>query len=91
MLARLDDAFAQMRRRAADAAHELRTSLAVLKGGIEVALRAPRPAAEYRRVLGSSLEEVERLIRLAEDLPLLSRISADFGSGVPATHRRGRA
>jgi heavy metal sensor kinase len=88
MLARLDDAFAQMRRYAADAAHELRTPLAVLKGGIEVALRAPRPAEEYRRVLGSSLEEVERLIRLAEDLLLLSRISADIGSGVPATHQR---
>ncbi len=88
MLARLDDAFAQMRRYAADAAHELRTPLAVLKGGIEVALRAPRPAEEYRRVLESSLEEVERLIRLAEDLLLLSRISADIGVGLPAARQR---
>ncbi len=76
MLARLEGAFAQMRRFAADAAHELRTPLTALKGGIEVALRAERPAAEYRRVLQSSLEEVERLIRLAEDLLLLSRASA---------------
>src|SRR5262249_26381553 len=82
MLSRLDDAFSQMRRFAADAARELRTPLAVLKGGMEVALRAPRSADEYRRVLQSSLEEVERLIRLAEDLLLLSRLAADPGLGV---------
>jgi signal transduction histidine kinase len=45
----------------------------VLRGGIEVALRMERSPDEYRRVLASSLEEVERLIRLAEDLLLLSR------------------
>ena len=75
MLARLEAAFAQTRRFAADAAHELRTPLAALRGGVEVALRAERTPGEYRRVLASSLEEVERLIRLAEDLLLLSRSS----------------
>lgn len=81
MLARLEDAFAQVRRFAANAAHELRTPLTVLKGGMEVALRAERPGAEYQQVLRSSLEEVERLIRLAEDLLLLSRLSA--GASTP--------
>jgi heavy metal sensor kinase len=81
MLARLEDAFGQMRRFAADAAHELRTPLTALKGGIEVALRADRSAGEYRRVLQSSLEEVERLIRHAEDLLLVSRISAGVDGG----------
>jgi heavy metal sensor kinase len=81
MLARLEEAFAQTRRFAADAAHELRTPLAALRGGIEVALRAERSPEEYRRVLASSLEEVERLIRLAEDLLLLSRSTA--GPEVP--------
>ena len=76
MLARLDAAFVQLRRFAADAAHELRTPLTVLRGGLEVALRNPRSAAEYERVLRSSLEEVERLGRLAEDLLLLSRATA---------------
>jgi heavy metal sensor kinase len=76
MLARLEAAFTQTRRFAADAAHELRTPLAALRGGIEVALRAERTPEEYRRVLASSLEEVERLIRLAEDLLLLSRSTA---------------
>lgn len=84
MLARLEEDFAQVQRFTADAAHELRTPLTSLKGGIEVALRAERSADEYRRVLRSSLEEVERLIRLAEDLLLLSRFSP---SGPPPSGR----
>src|SRR5262249_28274213 len=76
MLGRLDEAFGEMRRFAADAAHELRTPLTALKGGIEVALRAARSPEEYRAVLASSLEEVDRLIRVAEDLLLLSRAVA---------------
>ena len=100
MLARLEESFAQTRRFAADAAHELRTPLAALRGGIEVTLRAARSPEEYRRVLASSLEEVERLIRLAEDLLLLSRSTAGAGrapragrpGAAPARRlRRGRA
>jgi heavy metal sensor kinase len=76
MLARLEGAFAHMRRFTADASHELRTPLTALRGGVEVALRSERSTEEYRRVLRSSLEEVERLIRLSEDLLLLSRSTA---------------
>jgi len=76
MLVRLESTVVQLRRFTADAAHELRTPLTVLKGGIEVALRAERSGEEYRAVLASSLEEVERVSRLAEDLLLLSRLTA---------------
>jgi heavy metal sensor kinase len=76
MLARLEAAFGSMQRFTGDAAHELRTPLTALKGGLEVALRAERPPEEYRRVLTSSLEEVDQLVRLAEDLLLLSRARA---------------
>jgi len=76
MLVRLESTVVQLRRFTADAAHELRTPLTVLKGGIEVALRAERSGDEYRAVLASSLEEVERVSRLAEDLLLLSRLTA---------------
>jgi heavy metal sensor kinase len=79
MLARLEGAFVQLRRFTADAAHELRTPLTVLKGEIEVALRSERSPAEYRRVLAASLEEVDRLIRVAEDLLLFSRTTAEAG------------
>jgi signal transduction histidine kinase len=43
---------------------------------MEVALRGERSAEEYRRVVASGLEEVARLIRLSEDLLLLSRSMA---------------
>ncbi len=77
MLARLEGAFAEMRRFSADAAHELRTPLTALKGGLEVALRAERSADAYRDVLAASLTEVDRLIRLAEDLLLVARSGAE--------------
>jgi len=98
MLAGLESAFAQSRRFSADAAHELRTPLTALKGEMEVALRAARSPEEYRRVLGSSLEEVEHLIRLVEDLLLFSRSAAavtcaawSTGRGKSATWRFGRS
>jgi heavy metal sensor kinase len=74
MFERLEEAFAHVQRFAADAAHELRTPLTALKGGIEVALRAERSPENYRHVLRSSLEEVDRVIRLAQNLLLLSRV-----------------
>ncbi len=73
MLMRLESSFAAVRHFSADAAHELRTPLTILKGEIEVALRAPRPDEEYRRVLGSCLEEVDRLSTLVQDLLFLAR------------------
>jgi heavy metal sensor kinase len=76
MLGRLENTFGQMRRFSADAAHELRTPLTALKGTLEVALRSDRSGAEYRAALASALEEVDRLVRLAEDLLLLSRSTA---------------
>ncbi len=80
MLGRLEGAFGAMRRFSADAAHELRTPLTALKGGLEVALRAERSPAEYRQVLAAKLEEVDRLIRLAEDLLFIGRSGADLAS-----------
>ena len=76
MLARLERSFATVRQFSADAAHELRTPLTILKGEIEVALRAAPDTDEYRRVLASCLEEVDRLGALVEDLLFLARADA---------------
>jgi heavy metal sensor kinase len=76
MLARLDDSFRQIRQFSADASHELQTPLTILRGEIEVALRAPRDREEYEGVLRSCLEEIERISRLVGGLLLLARADA---------------
>lgn len=76
MLARLERVFQAQKRFTADAGHELRSPLTALRGELELALRRDREPAEYRRVIGSSLEEVERLSRTAEDLLTLARSDA---------------
>ena len=76
MLGRLDAAFSQIRQFSASASHELQTPLTILKGELEVALRSPRSVQEYRDVLNSSLEEVDRIAQLVEGLLLLSRAEA---------------
>ncbi len=76
MLDRLEQALETQKRFTADASHELRTPLTVLRGELEVALRRERTPQEYARVLRSSLEEAERLSRLAGDLLTLTRSEA---------------
>ena len=76
-LSRLEDAFERLRRFTADASHELRTPLTAMRSVGEVALRSPLETAAYRDVIGSMLEEVDRLTRLVESLLILTR--ADSG------------
>lgn len=76
MIAKLNQAFQREREFTAYASHELKTPLAIIRGDIEVALRRERSTEEYRRVLSSSLEEIERLTRLTEDLLTLARTDA---------------
>jgi heavy metal sensor kinase len=76
MLARLYSAFRQIRQFSADASHELQTPLTILKGELEVALRAPRDVEDYQQHLQSALEEVDRIAVLVDGLLLLSRVDA---------------
>jgi heavy metal sensor kinase len=81
-LARLEQSFEQMRRFTADASHELRTPLTAIRTVGEVSLREPREAPAYREVIGSMLEEVDRLTRLVDTMLLLSRAEAGY---IPVT------
>lgn len=55
------------------ASHELKTPLTILRGEIEVALRHPKAADQYREILISNYEEVLRLINIVDRLFLISR------------------
>ncbi|MDA2930448.1 HAMP domain-containing protein [Acidobacteria bacterium AH-259-O06] len=72
-LAGLQESFEKLRRFTADASHELRTPLTAIRSVGEVGLRENRDAAEYREVIGSMLEEADRLARLVDTLLALTR------------------
>ncbi len=74
MLDRLQAGFARERRFTADAAHELRTPLAALKGRIGVTLARARDPEEYEHVLRELEGQVDRLIHLSTDLLFLARL-----------------
>jgi two-component system heavy metal sensor histidine kinase CusS len=76
-LGRLEEAYQQLEGFNADVAHELRTPLANLIGGTQVALSRPRSAGEFEDTLQSNLEELERLRSIVNDMLFLAR--ADQG------------
>ena len=80
MLDRLKSAVNELQRFTADAAHELRTPLAVLRSEVEVALRTRRTPEEYEKTLWITLGEIERLTRLTNQLLLLSRQDAGLAA-----------
>lgn len=79
MIERLERAFKQISQFTADVSHELRTPLAVMRGEMEVALEYGKTVEELREVLASSLEELDRLSSIANDLLLLARADAQLG------------
>src|SRR3989475_4105746 len=76
MMERLEDAFHHINRFSADAAHEIRTPLAIIRGELENALQFPGISMELRETIGSALEEAERLSRIVEQLLEMSRLEA---------------
>ena len=76
LLGRLDQSFESMRRFVADASHELRTPIAIIRGEADVALSHDRTPAEYQASLGIVLDEARRLSRLVDDLLNLARADA---------------
>lgn len=72
-LARLEASFAQLKRFTADVSHELRTPLTAIRSVGEVGLRERRTESEYREIIGSVLEEADRLSRLVNGLLTVAR------------------
>lgn len=77
LLSRLQTSFQIQRRFMADASHELRTPVAIIRGESEVALSSVlRTAAEYQESLAIVQDEGKRLARIVEDLFTLARADA---------------
>jgi heavy metal sensor kinase len=77
MLARIEDAFLRVTQFTADASHELRTPIALIRTEAEIVLRRSRGEPEYREALRHILLEAERTTTLMEELLALAR--ADSG------------
>jgi signal transduction histidine kinase len=77
MLDRLQAAFGRERRFVADASHELRAPLAVLRSETDLALRRPRSNVEYRDALVSIAREAVRLEELVDELLAAARAEVD--------------
>jgi heavy metal sensor kinase len=76
MITRLDDAFQNSKRFVADASHDLRTPLTILRGELENFAEDARLDSELRDRVGSMLEEVVHLGKIVEQLFTLSRLDA---------------
>jgi heavy metal sensor kinase len=85
MLDRLQTAFERERQFTGDAAHELRTPLAALKGRIGVTLSRTRSQTVYQETLQDMEKQVDRLIRLSNDLLFMARL--DQGQFQPHLER----
>src|SRR5581483_11330975 len=94
-LDRLADHLARQREFIANAAHELRSPLAALRAGAEVALQRDRSPAEYQDLLAELVGEADALSRLVNQLLLLAEGDADRlkpGAGVvPLTDQAAKA
>jgi heavy metal sensor kinase len=74
MIGRLEESFKYIMEFGSHVAHELKTPLAIIKGESELALRKNREVEDYKRAIKINLEETERMLKVVNDLLLLTRL-----------------
>ena len=77
LLDRMQDALVREKQFTADASHQLRTPLAVLKGTLEVLVRKPRTDKEYQEKIAFSIKEIDRISEAVNQLLLLARLDKE--------------
>jgi signal transduction histidine kinase len=81
LVLRLRDSFARQRQFTGDLAHELKTSVAIIKSSAQVLLQNPRPAEEYRAGLDGLVGDCDRLESLVEKILRLARTEQSSEEG----------
>ncbi|MGB3300180.1 MAG: ATP-binding protein [Phormidesmis sp.] len=76
MLTRLERSFKQSARFSGDAAHELKTPLAILRGELELVMHQAKPGSDLQQSLSKLMDEVSRLSTIVRKLLLLSLADA---------------
>jgi two-component system OmpR family sensor kinase len=76
MVERLERASLWHRRIIRDLGHDLRTPVTAMRAGVEFALWGDRSAQDYRRILASTMEEIDRLSLICDALVFLGRLQA---------------
>lgn len=79
MVSRLGESFEYITDSSSYIAHELKTPIAIIRGESEFALKKERDKEEYKRVISVSLEETKRMLKIIEDLLLLTKMNYQPG------------
>jgi signal transduction histidine kinase len=82
MLDRLDAAYTHVSRFSADAAHELRTPITIIRGELEYAVGTAKASPEVERAVSNALEEMTRLSGIVDSLITLSRMDSLWGKRI---------
>lgn len=75
MVSRLGESFEYITDSSSYIAHELKTPIAIIRGESEFALKKDRDKDEYKRVISLSLDETKRMLKIIEDLLLLTKMN----------------
>lgn len=82
LLDRLQNAFVSQEAFVADASHQLKTPLAILRGELDMARRENRTAEEQKEFLESASQEIDYLSRMVEQLLILARLESGQSAGI---------
>lgn len=73
MLSRIDNYFFAQQQFIQDISHEIKTPLTIIRGGVEVGLKKTRSPEKYETILGNTLEEINKITQIIENLLILAR------------------